>query len=105
VTALGRDRTHDQLMAELRGAPAGASARKGVTHLALFGSRARQDDSPESDIDLLLEIDDTRKFSLLDLIGVGPMIEDRIELPTSLVEREGLDEHFLAEGGSQLAPG
>jgi predicted nucleotidyltransferase len=96
VTVLARDLSREQLIAELR-ALRPELQRKGVTHMALFGSRARQDNRPDSDIDLLLEIDEARKFSLLDLISVGRVIEDRIELPTSLVEREGLDARFLAE--------
>jgi predicted nucleotidyltransferase len=68
--------------------------RAGVTHAALIGSRARRDNRPDSDVDLVVEIDETRKFSLLDLIGVGHIIEDNVGLPADLFERRGLDKSF-----------
>ena len=45
---------------------------KGVTHIALFGSRARGDFRPESDVDILLEVEPQSRFNLLDL-GSGPI--------------------------------
>ena len=45
------------------------AARHGARNVRLFGSVARGDDRPESDLDLLVEMDADR--SLLDLVGVG----------------------------------
>jgi predicted nucleotidyltransferase len=66
----------------------------GVTHAALIGSRARQDNRADSDIDLVIEIDERRKFSLLDLAGVGHIIEDNVGLPANLFMRRSLDKSF-----------
>ena len=71
--------------------------REGVVHAALFGSRARRDNRADSDVDLLIDVKQPQEFSLLDLIGVGHTIEDRIGLPTSIVVRQGLDEEFHDE--------
>ena len=71
--------------------------REGVIHVALFGSRARGDHRPDSDIDLVIEVDEKRKFSLLDLIGVGHIVEDSIGLPTSLFMRRSLEPGFETE--------
>lgn len=68
--------------------------KEGVTHMALFGSRARQDNRLDSDIDLVIEIEDDRKFSLLDLIGVGHIIKDRLGIEANLFMRRGLDDSF-----------
>ena len=68
--------------------------RMGVTHVALFGSRARRDNRPDSDIDLLIDVADDLDFSLLDLIGVGHQIEDRLHLPANLFMRRSLDPTF-----------
>lgn len=39
--------------------------RRGVRHLALFGSMARGEDDPDSDVDLAVEIEPGRSFSLI----------------------------------------
>jgi uncharacterized protein len=39
----------------------------GVVHLSLFGSIARGEAGPESDVDVLIDIPPGRKFSLFDL--------------------------------------
>jgi len=69
--------------------------RDGVVHLMLFGSRARKDHRLDSDVDLLIDIDRSRKFSLLDLVGVGHIIEDNIGLPASVVIRDDADGEFI----------
>jgi hypothetical protein len=67
---------------------------EGVTHLALFGSRARGDNGPESDIDLLLEVDHESHFSLLDLIGVEHIVSDTTGLKANAVMRRSLSTGF-----------
>ena len=42
--------------------------RHGVTQLALFGSIARGEAGPSSDVDLLIEVDPHARFTL---VGVG----------------------------------
>lgn len=79
-----RDLTREQLLAELR-ALQPQFERKGVAHLAVFGSRARGDNRPDSDVDLLLEAEPDTKFSLLDAIGAGHIVEDSLGLQTSVV--------------------
>ena len=70
---------------------------RGVLHIALFGSRARQDNRQDSDIDLLVEIKEDQKFSLLDLVGVAHVIEDRVGLSANLFMKRSLDPAFLKE--------
>ena len=43
---------------------------RGVTHLSLFGSMARGEVGPKSDVDLLVEIDPESHFSLFDLLDL-----------------------------------
>ena len=87
--------TRDQLIAGLR-ALKPAFVREGVTHMALFGSRARRDHRPDSDIDLMIEVDSGRKFSLVELARVGHVVEDRIGLPANIFMRRSLKPALLA---------
>ncbi len=61
------DLDRDALLARLR-ALRPAFEREGITRMWLIGSRARGDNRADSDIDLMIEIDEGRKFSLLDLV-------------------------------------
>jgi uncharacterized protein len=71
--------------------------REGVIGLVLFGSRARGDNRLDSDIDVLIDVEEGRKFSLLDLVGVAHSIEDVFGLPANIFMRRSLDPDFLAE--------
>ena len=51
---------------------------RGVTRLRLFGSVARAAAGPDSDVDLIAEIDHASGFSLLDLVGLQHDLEDQI---------------------------
>jgi len=42
----------------------------GIRHLAIFGSFARGDEHPRSDVDVMLQIDPNGTFDLFDLAGV-----------------------------------
>lgn len=63
---------------------------EGVLHLSLVGSRARRDERPDSDIDVLIDVEPGRSFSLLDLVGVAHVIEDATGLPAHVLMRRSL---------------
>lgn len=56
----------------------------GITRLRLFGSMARGEAGPESDVDLLAEIDHRSGFSLLDLIGLEHELGDLLGRPVEV---------------------
>jgi len=58
----------------------------GVVRLSLFGSTARNEARPESDIDLLAAFDDARSLSLLDMIGIENRLADLLGGPVDLIE-------------------
>jgi hypothetical protein len=59
----------------------------GVTRLRLFGSMARGEAGPESDVDLMAEIDHHAKFSLIDHVGLeydlGDLLGRRVDMSTA----------------------
>jgi predicted nucleotidyltransferase len=61
---------------------------RGVTRLCLFGSKARGEAGPGSDVDLLADSESGAKFSLIDLVGLqyflGDLLGRRVEIGTSL---------------------
>ena len=78
-------------------APLEAALREiGVTTLAIFGSRARGDYRPESDLDVLIEVASPEKFSLLDLVRVAHIIEDNLGLSTNIFMKRSLDAAFTS---------
>ena len=58
----------------------------GVARLSLFGSTARNEARPESDIDLLAAFDDAQSLSLLDMIGIENRLTDLLGQPVDLIE-------------------
>lgn len=82
------------LVDRLRALRPDLSAR-GITHLALFGSRARGTARPDSDVDLLIDIAPGR-FSLVDLVGAEREIARHLDLPVSLVARRSVEPRMMA---------
>ena len=64
----------------------------GATNLRIFGSVARGDDRPDSDIDIL--IDQERRWSLFDHIGMMQDLEDLLECKVDVAVAKGLRQRF-----------
>ena len=66
----------------------------GIRRMSLFGSVARGEAGPESDVDLAVELDPEAHVSLLDLVAldrhVGELLGRRVELLPEPVERPRL---------------
>jgi len=92
---LATDLTRDAILSDLRRLQPQLRAR-GVSGLAIFGSRARGDHRPESDLDVLVDVVPGRKFSLLDLIGVSHLISDALGVHANPVMRRSLDSRTRA---------
>ena len=64
------------------------AARHGAYHVRVFGSVARGDARPESDVDLLVELEAGR--SLLDLGGLLMDLQDLLHRNVDVVTEKGL---------------
>ncbi len=58
----------------------------GVLRLSLFGSTARNEAGPNSDVDLLAAFDVSRELSLLDVVGIELQISRLLGVPVDLSE-------------------
>jgi uncharacterized protein len=70
--------------------------RRGVAHLSLFGSLARGEARTDSDIDIAVEIEAGRPFSLIRLEDTRLMLEDLLGQPVDLGEVESFRPAALA---------
>ena len=57
---------------------------------ALFGSVARGDNRPDSDIDIMIEINPEAHITVFDYVGLKEYIAGLFDGPVDVVSREGL---------------
>ena len=64
--------------------------RQGVRHLAIFGSVVHGAQRDGSDVDVLVELDQRRSYTLFDLGGMSELLRDLFRRQVDLVCRESL---------------
>jgi len=78
---LNRLREHQQ---ELRQA--------GIVRLAVFGSVARGENNPQSDVDLMGDFDRNKRLSLIDMAGLELRLTEIVGMRVELADRKMLKE-------------
>ena len=79
----------DDIIARLRANKAVLNER-GVAHAALFGSRARGEERPESDTDILIEFDPAARVTVFDYAALKEYIATLFDGLVDVVNRDGL---------------
>ena len=67
-----------------------ALRERGVTHAAVFGSRARGDNRADSDTDIMIDIDPEAPLSVYDYVGLKRYIAGLFDGPVDVIDREAL---------------
>jgi len=62
----------------------------GIKNIYIFGSVARGEDGPESDIDLMVEYDHTYPMNFKRLMGVKFEFEDKFNKKVDILEKEAI---------------
>jgi uncharacterized protein len=73
----------------------------GIVRLSLFGSVARGDATPQSDVDLMAEFDNAKEFSILDMVRpenrLADILQARVELAPARALKDGIRERATRE--------
>jgi uncharacterized protein len=79
----------NDVVAALKEAEPALRAR-GVAALYLFGSHARDEARPESDVDVFIDKDKTRKFGFDEFMDIYFLLQERLGTGVDYGTREGL---------------
>jgi predicted nucleotidyltransferase len=99
-TSQGDSMKRDEVISRLRAHEAELKAA-GILRLAIFGSVARGDNSPESDVDLLADFDKTKHYTLLTMGRLESRLADllgtRVDLSSPDWLKESIKNRVLRE--------
>jgi uncharacterized protein len=84
--------TNKDILAKLRQSEVELRAR-GVHHAALFGSRARGDNRPDSDIDIMIEVDPSAEIGVYEYVALKAYIAGLFAGRVDVISRDGLKPH------------
>ncbi len=77
---------------------------QGVRSLSLFGSSARGEAGPESDIDLLADLDPEARVGLIGFLGLQDRLSDLLGRKVDLISRESLDRLVRDRVDAEIQP-
>ena len=92
----------DELLHEKREEILRIAARRGAYNVRIFGSVARGEAGPDSDVDFLVELEPSR--SLLDLGGLLMDLQDLLECEVDVLTEAGLRDRIRQRVLSEARP-
>lgn len=96
--------TKPPLLGELRTLLHAFCEKHGIRRLEIFGSAARDQTTADSDVDMLVTLDDSKPVSTAELLEMAGEAEELVGVPVDFVLRQSLEkspnrfarEHILA---------
>jgi predicted nucleotidyltransferase len=85
----------DQIIATLMAAEP-ELRKRGIRHAALFGSAARGEERPDSDIDILVEFEPGEEGSIYDYVRLKEYVAGLFDRPVDVIDRDALKPHLRA---------
>lgn len=82
--------TRDEALAILI-AHRGELEARGVAHAALFGSTARNEAGPDSDVDILVDLAPDANVGVWEFVALQRKVGEFFPVKTDVVERDSLD--------------
>src|SRR6266545_3641466 len=83
----------DDALATLRRHESDLRAR-GIRHAAVFGSVARDAGRPDSDLDIMIDVEPDAHITVFDYVGLKEYIAGLFDGPVDVVSRAGLKPHI-----------
>jgi len=80
------------ILAQLRGERERLFAKHALTSMAVFGSAARGEQRPDSDVDIMVEFDTTKDYDFLEL---AEELQDILKRKVDLVVRKGVRPWYM----------
>ena len=81
--------SRDEILARLREFEP-ALRERGIAHAALFGSAARGDNGPDSDIDIMVEFAPDSHVGVWEYVGIKEYVASLFDGAVDVVDRDGL---------------
>jgi predicted nucleotidyltransferase len=69
---------------------------RGVAHAAIFGSVARGDNRPDSDLDILVEFEPGAEGTVYDYVRLKEYVASLFQGPVDVIDRTALKPHLRA---------
>jgi uncharacterized protein len=89
---------------EILRAHEGALRERGIRHAALFGSTARGESHAGSDVDIVIDLDDTLKFDVYAYVGLCHFIADLFPVAVDVANRKTLKDRIRARVERDAVP-
>lgn len=80
----------EQLKRKLTEKKGELSSRYGIKQIGIFGSYVRGEQTQNSDLDILVDVDENSKMSLFDFVHAGNELSDSLGVRVDLVMKSGL---------------
>ncbi len=83
-----------EIIASLQQKKANLIEKYPISSIAVFGSYAREEQTQESDVDILVEFSDSIGFKFIDL---ADELEDILKMNVDLVSKSGVKQKYFAQ--------